>query len=344
MSQVGHNSEAERERLYRRFCEDHEQVRELGRRSVDHAIRAGKTLVQIRDTFGEGQPTGWRKWLEEKGVSKSHADRYLLIGRECPNLGHFDTLQEAEAAARDERDRRKAAEAEAERQKAVQAAEAASLRGADEDAARAEKAAEKAQQAGERAQRSIERRAAHREQAAADEPREVNTAITRGPAQGTSEEEWYTPAVFIEAAREAMGGIDLDPASSAEAQATVGARRWYGKDTDGLTRPWDGRLWLNPPYTSGLVDRFASRLVEHLDSGEVTAAVWLSNASFDTKWGQPLCAAASGLCLVSGRVKFVPGSGQRVSSNASPTMVLYFGGNPSRFRKAFSELGNVWVR
>jgi len=94
-----------------------------------------------------------------------------------------------------------------------------------------------------------------------------------------SSDERGTPSYIIEAAREVMGTIDLDPASCATANEVVRAARYYTKEQDGLTRPWFGNVWLNPPFSNPLCRLFMEKLPEEYHAGRITQAVVIVNAS-----------------------------------------------------------------
>ncbi len=72
--------------------------------------------------------------------------------------------------------------------------------------------------------------------------------------------EWYTPPwVFA-----ALGlTFDLDPCAPALPLAEwIPARRRYSLPDDGLALPWEGRVWLNPPYAQHTA-RWVGKLAEH---------------------------------------------------------------------------------
>lgn len=87
-------------------------------------------------------------------------------------------------------------------------------------------------------------------------------------AMNSGNNEWYTPTEIIETARRVMGSIDLDPASSEIANQTVKAETYYTAETNGLNKKWDGNVWLNPPYSTELIDKFVDKLVEQKDNYE----------------------------------------------------------------------------
>jgi hypothetical protein len=60
--------------------------------------------------------------------------------------------------------------------------------------------------------------------------------------------ERYTPSALIDAVRQVLGEIDLDPASSTEANKVVQANSIFTKRTNGLRQEWHGRIFLNPPF------------------------------------------------------------------------------------------------
>lgn len=117
---------------------------------------------------------------------------------------------------------------------------------------------------------------------------------------------WCTPPWVLEVARQALGAIDLDPASNARAQQHVQACEWYSLDVgrDGLALPWGGRVWCNPPYARGLIDLFADKILEELERGEIDAMIVLVNSSTSASWWQRLAARAEALVYPDQRLSF----------------------------------------
>src|SRR5207253_227146 len=98
--------------------------------------------------------------------------------------------------------------------------------------------------------------------------------------------EWYTKPEWIARARAVMGGIDLDPASCAFAQRVVRASEWFDRKRDGLAQPWHGRVWINPPYGRGLLDKFIKKLIDERANYEQAIALVISLT--ETEWFQNL--------------------------------------------------------
>ena len=159
-------------------------------------------------------------------------------------------------------------------------------------------------------------------------------------ANNSGNNEWYTPPHILAAAREVMGGIDLDPASSEQANRAVGAARFFTKDDDGLTRRWSGRVWLNPPYGRGLIAPFITKLCEHYAAGDVCEAIVLVNNATESKWFQELLSRSSAACFLAGRVKYLAPDGVK-NTPLQGQVILYIGNRPEAFAFRFSDYGIV---
>src|SRR5690606_2829141 len=86
----------------------------------------------------------------------------------------------------------------------------------------------------------------------------------------SGDNEWYTPAKYVEMARTVMGRIDVDPASNDHAQQTVKAATYYTAETNGLNKEWHGTVWMNPPYSHPEIQHFTDKVLAELAAGNVT--------------------------------------------------------------------------
>lgn len=160
-------------------------------------------------------------------------------------------------------------------------------------------------------------------------------------AQGTGQNEWYTPAQYIEAARLVLGGIELDPASSDIAQKTVQAERYFTKADDGLAKPWQARsVWLNPPYSQPEIWNFVEKLIAELTSGNVGSAILLTHNYTDTAWFHHAESIAAAICFTRGRVKFVNADGEECAPTQGQAF-FYYGTEPEKFNEHFLGYGFI---
>lgn len=154
--------------------------------------------------------------------------------------------------------------------------------------------------------------------------------------------EWYTPEKYVEMAREVLGHIDLDPASSKIANETVKADRYFTEEENSLNKVWYGKVWMNPPYGTDLIGQFTEKFADEYIAGNITEGIVLVNNATETAWFSDMIQSASAVVFPRGRIRYY--SPQK-ESNAplQGQAFIYFGENTDRFLEVFGggRLGSV---
>lgn len=156
--------------------------------------------------------------------------------------------------------------------------------------------------------------------------------------------EWYTPARYLEAVREVLGVIDLDPASNTVANDVIGAQEIFTKDDNGLRKTWHGRVFMNPPYGKtdqgdSLAGAFCCKAIEEYETGNIEACIILINSLHSQAWQAPLYKHT--VCFVDHRIQFISGDGEQNKNPTFQNIFVYLGTEPERFAKSFNRFGYV---
>lgn len=143
----------------------------------------------------------------------------------------------------------------------------------------------------------------------------------RGYRGGTNE--WLTPPEIVEC----LGPFALDPCSPVERPWPT-ARTHYTVLDDGLSQPWDGRVWLNPPYGPE-TGTWLRRLAEHGDGIALVFARTETEAFHQWGWD-----VADAMLFLRGRLRFYTAAGEPADGNAGgPSVLIAYGAvNAERLR------------
>jgi len=86
---------------------------------------------------------------------------------------------------------------------------------------------------------------------------EQMSLISVGQGQLTKDDYYTPPQIF-----DALGlRFDLDVCAPPGGVPWVPADRFFTMEDDGLSQPWSGRVWMNPPYSAATV--WVRRFIEH---------------------------------------------------------------------------------
>lgn len=185
--------------------------------------------------------------------------------------------------------------------------------------------------------------------------------------QDSGDVEYYTPAYIVETAREVMGSIDIDPASSMIANQTIKATIFYTKEDNGLLHPWYGNGWLNHPFSKGeevcieqkCKKKTCQKRGYHCTERVPSNAEWIDYliseylnrhlkqfcqicyASVSEKWFRPLHVFPR--CEFYGRVNYLDEKGNEVLGATKASCLHYGGSNVEKFADLFSPLGAIKI-
>lgn len=130
-------------------------------------------------------------------------------------------------------------------------------------------------------------------------------------ARTRGHDEWLTPPHIVRA----FGPFDLDPCSPINRPWDTAANHYSTLD-DGLSKPWHGRVWLNPPY-GRVIGKWLARMADHGNGIALIMARTETRSFHDYVWSR-----ARALLFLEGRLSFHYVDGTQAKHNCGAPSVL----------------------
>ena len=140
----------------------------------------------------------------------------------------------------------------------------------------------------------------------------MNTSFERS---NRPTDEWYTPKEVISS----LGDFDLDPCAPINPLWPT-AKVMYNKNDDGLNHDWTGRVFLNPPYSRPLIERFLRKMAEH---GNGIALLF--NRCDNVMFHDIIFPTATAMKFLRKRIRFYRPDGSRGASPGCGSVLIAWG-------------------
>lgn len=140
-----------------------------------------------------------------------------------------------------------------------------------------------------------------------------------GRPEGWDSDQWATPWPIVRDLEREFGFFDLDPCAQ---PATAKAPKFFTPADDGLSLPWFGKVFMNPPYS--MPGAWCKKAHEEVTSGLAELVVALIPASTDTRWFHEWVKERAQIRFVRGRVRFLGWEGTPIPAPKAPSIIAIY--------------------
>lgn len=140
---------------------------------------------------------------------------------------------------------------------------------------------------------------------------------------------WFTPPEIVSS----LGNFDLDPCTHKQRPWDT-AKKHFTLEDDGLAQPWEGRVWMNPPY-GRVIEAWMKKLSEHRNGTALifsrTDTVMFQRFVFETAYS---------VLFIEKRLSFYDLQGKQAPHNSgAPSVLIAYNEENSEFIEASGILG-----